>query len=77
MVVTPRMIARIRTASRQPYEVRSALDNGMKMVLASPAANVMIASPRPRRRTNHAATTANAGSYKTAAAHAPSAAQIR
>jgi hypothetical protein len=50
---------------------------GLKIVLASPAARVRMVNPRSRSCTNHLASTANAGSYRTAAIVTPTAAQMR
>ncbi len=71
MVPSARIAASQRTAPRHPCASSNWPANGMKITDAKPATNVSAVSATPRRRRNHTANAANAGSYSTAACATP------
>jgi len=70
-VSAARITASQTSACRHPCDSTSSAASGMKTTLAKPPRKVSTVSARARKRTNQLATTANAGSYNTAAIARP------
>jgi hypothetical protein len=71
------MMASETNADLQPCVCTSQAASGRNTVLEKPAMSVTAVSARDRWRSNHTATTANAGSYRTAAITSPIATHTR